>query len=61
MNTPIEDLLKHYEAELCDHSNLDWVVHAALHYAKTMPDSQVRCLLYVLAKHVENERKETTV
>lgn len=49
-NTPIEELLAEYEAELCDHSNIEWVKRAALRYVETMQDSQVRCLLYTLAK-----------
>lgn len=51
-NTPIEVLLRGYEAEKCDHSDLEWVSRTALHYAARMPDSQVRCLLHVLATHV---------
>lgn len=52
-NTPIEDLLRQYEAECCDHSNLEWVVKAAGRYVETMEDCQVRCLLHVLAREVE--------
>lgn len=51
-NTPIEVLLREYEAEKCDHSDLEWVSRTALHYAAGMPDGQVRCLLHVLATHV---------
>lgn len=49
-NTPIEVLLKEYEDEGCNHADLAWVKRAALRYVETMPDSQTRCLLYVLAK-----------
>jgi hypothetical protein len=51
-NTPIEVLLREYEAENCDHSDLEWVSRTALHYVARMPDGQVRCLLHVLATHV---------
>lgn len=52
-NTPIADLLRHYEEECCDHTDLAWVTRSALHYADRMEDSQVRCLLYVLACQVQ--------
>ena len=52
-NTPINELLHEYEQECCDHTNIEWVVNASLKYAQVMPDSQVRCLLYTLAKHAE--------
>lgn len=55
MNSPIEKLLAEYEAEYCDHSNMAWVSRAALRYVSTMKDSQVRCLLYVLAMHVRKQ------
>jgi hypothetical protein len=50
MNTPIEKLLEQYEAECVDHSNIPGIARIALRYVETMEDSQVRCLLYVLAK-----------
>ena len=59
-NTPIDELLAEYEAECCDHTDMEWVSNTALRYVQTMPDSQVRCLLYVLAQHMRNieiERK----
>lgn len=52
-NSEIQTLLRQYEAECCDHTDLDWVSRTALRYAQTMGDSQVRCLLYVLAEHVQ--------
>jgi len=52
-NTPIEELLLEYEAEGCDHSNIEWVADAAMRYVKTMEDSQVRCLLYALASYIK--------
>lgn len=61
MNTPIETLLKSYEDEGCDHSRLDWVTHAAMRYVSTMEDCQVRCLLYVLAKAVQDGKHGMTV
>ena len=52
-NTPIQELIKQYEHECCDFSDTAWLVKSALRMAQTMPDSQARCLLYALAKHVE--------
>ena len=49
-NTPIEQLLKEYEAEGCNHANTQGVIDTAFLYVDSMPDSQVRCLLYVLAR-----------
>lgn len=54
-NTDIQTLINEYEAELCDHSNMEWVSRAALRYVDTMDDCQVRCLLYVLAMHVRSQ------
>lgn len=51
-NEPIEALLAHYESERCNHQNLGWVARTAQRYVLTMEDSQVRCLLHVLAEHV---------
>ena len=50
VSEPIAELLKQYEREGCDFSDVAWVKQAAMRYVKTMPDSQVRCLLYVLAQ-----------
>lgn len=52
-NTPIDQLIAEYEAENCDFGNLDWLVRASYRYMDTMQDSQVRCLLYALAKWAE--------
>lgn len=52
-NTPIEDLIAIYEDEGCPHDDLEWVCSTALRLVETMPDSQARCLLHVLAKHVQ--------
>lgn len=51
-NTPIEELTATYNADGCDFTNLLWVKEAALRYAESMPDSQVRCLLHALAQNV---------
>jgi hypothetical protein len=51
-NTPINELLKQYEEEDCDFANLAWVVNAANRLVRTMPDTQVRCLLHALAQQV---------
>ena len=48
-NTPIEELMREYQADGCDFSDLAWVRASALRLAQTMPDSQARCLLYALA------------
>ena len=54
-NTPIEKLLAEYTEECCDFTNIEGVKLAALRYAKTMPDSHARCLLYTLAaEHTPN-------
>lgn len=47
---PIAELMEQYESEGCDFSDTEWVRKAAMRYVLTMPDSQVRCLLYALAK-----------
>lgn len=52
-NTPIEDLIKEYEEEDCDFSDINELVKIALIYSDTMGDSHVRCILYKLAKNME--------
>ena len=47
--TPIDELVRRYESEGCDFGDMEWVRKASLRYEKTMPDSQVRCLMYALA------------
>ncbi|WP_353189125.1 hypothetical protein [Pseudomonas sp.] len=47
---PIAELMEQYESEGCDFSDMEWVRKASMRYVLTMPDSQVRCLLYALAK-----------
>jgi hypothetical protein len=54
-DTPIEELLSEYEREGCDHDNIEWLINSALRYVDTMPDSQVRCLLYSLATHIKTD------
>ena len=53
--TPINELLAHYESEGCDHNDMDWVCETAFRYVDTMPDGQVCCLLYTLAKKAEKD------
>lgn len=60
-NTPIADLLAEYEAGGCDFSNLEFLVSTSESYAQVMPDSQVRCLLYSLAKVVREQIPEKIV
>lgn len=52
---PIEDDIKHYEADDFDFSDMARVVRVSLRYAKTMPSGHDRCLLYTLAKYVERQ------
>jgi len=47
-----------YEEDGCDHTDLNWVTQSSLRYVKTMGDSQVRCLLYILAKKMEEILKK---
>lgn len=48
-NSDIAALLTKYEAEGCDHSNVEWLVSSSLRLVDSMQDSQARCLLYSLA------------
>lgn len=48
-NTPIEEFIEHYEASGADSQDIAWAQQAAKRYVETMPDSQVRYLLHVLA------------
>lgn len=57
-NTPIDDLLDLYRSERCDFENIESVAQTALMYVEQMPDSHVRCLLYLLAKETERRVKE---
>lgn len=50
-NKPIQDLIKEYENENSDFNDLNWVSKSALRYVDSLPDSQVRCFLYILANH----------
>jgi len=50
-NSKIEDLLKEYESEGCDFSDLESVIENSLRNVETISDSHVRCLLYTLANH----------
>lgn len=49
-NSPIEDLIAEYRLEGCDFDNSEFVRLAALRFVRTLPDSQVRALLYILSK-----------
>jgi hypothetical protein len=53
LNTPIEELIKGYEDECCNFSDLSWVVESSKRYVETMEDSQVRCLLHELTEAVD--------
>lgn len=54
-NTPVAKLLQRYEEELCDFSDMERVVGAALRLTSTMPDSQARCLLHALAEFARDK------
>lgn len=54
-NTPIGELLSQYTEENCNFDDIDWVVSAAVRYVNTMPDSQVRCLLHLLAVYASGQ------
>lgn len=60
-NSDIEELVAEYEAECCDFSDMSWVVLIALMAVRNLPDSQSRCTLYALAKHVESTLPEPVV
>lgn len=57
-NSPIEQLIAEYEAEACDFKNVEFLINSSYRYVDTMPDSQVRCLLYSLAKLVDKHIPE---
>lgn len=60
-NTPITNLLAHYEQEGCNFDNLHFLVSASERYVQSMPDSQVRCLLHSLAQVVREQIPEKIV
>ena len=47
----IEDLIKEYQME---NWSEDQLINAAMRYVKTMKDTQVKCLLYMLADMLQN-------
>lgn len=51
MNTDIKELLKEYQMD-GDYVH-NRVVGASFKYVSTMKDSQVRCLLYLMARQLE--------
>ena len=52
-NDPIDELMAEYEAECCDHNDVPWLVRASYRYVDSMQDSQVRCLLYAMARKLD--------
>jgi hypothetical protein len=50
----IHKLIREYEAEKCDFSNLDWVIKASLRMATYNPIGQADCLLYTLATELKS-------
>lgn len=56
-NDPIEQLLAEYEDEGCDHEDVDFLIRASYRYVDTMCDSQVRCLLFAMARRLDRERQ----
>lgn len=55
-NTPIDDLIKQYEEECCDFSNIDFLINASRRCVETMGDEQVRCLLHAMANELEKQK-----
>jgi hypothetical protein len=54
--TPIAQLIADFEADGFNFSDLDSVKKIALRYVETMPDAQVRALLYTLASAQPGEK-----
>lgn len=52
-NTHIDDLMRKFESEGCDATDVHYLVTSALRYTDSMSDSQPRCLLYAMAKQLE--------
>lgn len=52
-NSPTEDVLDQYRDELCNFEDLGWCAKVGLRSSHNMNDSLTRCVLHVLAKHVE--------
>jgi hypothetical protein len=59
-NTPIDQLLEQYTLENCDFTDMEWVRQVAQRNVATMPDSQVRCLLFVLSAPPSPRQTATT-
>jgi hypothetical protein len=55
----IKDLIAEYEQEGCDFSDMSWVISTANRYVETMEDSQVKCLMYVLAENAAKKLGES--
>jgi len=53
-NTEIHKLIQLYEAELCNFSDIKGTANIAMRYAEEMGDSHVRCILYTLAKYIQD-------
>lgn len=52
-NTPLPELMKQYEAEMCNFTDAEHMIACALRLSDTMRDSQARCLLYSLARALQ--------
>lgn len=50
--TPIQKLMKEYEEECCNFSNIRWVCKTGLIFSGRMPDSYERALIYQLSIRV---------
>ena len=48
-NKPIADLMREYENDGNDFSDVEWLRSASIRYVRTMEDSQIRCLLHAWA------------
>lgn len=57
-NTPIEKLMRQYEEECCDFSNLDWVLAVARHSVDAKEDGLSRCIMHALANQLERQLQQ---
>ncbi|CAJ0705893.1 hypothetical protein [Ralstonia holmesii] len=54
-NTPINTLVKQYEAEDCEFTDMTRMAEVAMQYVDGMEDSHARCLLYKMAQLALND------
>lgn len=56
-NTPILQLMKEYEEECCNFDDIRNLVKISLAYVDRMEDCQVRCLLFAMARRLDEEHE----